>query len=167
MRVSGANGLAAARHFLSPSAAFEDRSCSFTLIHKFGGQLWSAQQDHSPFDVVAWHGNYVPYKYDLAKFCPINAAAFDHPDPSIFTVLTCPSPTPGRSELLYLDISASMIFFTAKPARVEQESIRCFGLDECRVEVDPMQCLGFTAGLFAFPAAFHLVWLAIWYANPL
>ncbi|KAK9853924.1 hypothetical protein WJX84_007940 [Apatococcus fuscideae] len=91
----GANGLAAARHFLSPTAAFEDRVSSYTVIHKFDGRLWGAQQDHSPFDVVAWHGNYAPYKYDLARFCPINAAAFDHPDPSIFTVLTCPSTTPG------------------------------------------------------------------------
>ncbi|KAK9857622.1 hypothetical protein WJX84_011130 [Apatococcus fuscideae] len=92
----GANGLAAARHFMTPTARFEDRQCgSFTMIHKLDGRLWGARQGHSPFDVVAWHGNYAPYKYDLAKFCPMNAAAFDHPDPSIFTVLTCPSSLPG------------------------------------------------------------------------
>lgn len=66
------------------------------VVHKFEGELFSAAQSFSPFNVVAWHGNYVPYKYDLAKFCPVNAVAFDHPDPSIFTVLTCPSAIPGK-----------------------------------------------------------------------
>ena len=56
----------------------------------------AAEQSFSPFNVVAWHGNYAPYKYDLSKFCPVNAVSFDHPDPSIFTVLTCPSPIPGK-----------------------------------------------------------------------
>lgn len=93
--VVGANGLAAPRDFLSPTAWYEDRACSFTVIHKFEGQLFSAAQSFSPFNVVAWHGNYVPYKYDLKKFCPVNAVSFDHPDPSIFTVLTVPSAVPG------------------------------------------------------------------------
>ena len=69
---------------------------SLQVVHKFEGELFSAAQSFSPFNVVAWHGNYVPFKYDLAKFCPVNAVAFDHPDPSIFTVLTCPSAIPGK-----------------------------------------------------------------------
>ncbi len=66
---------------------------------QYEGQLFSASQPFSPFNVVAWHGNYVPYKYDLRKFCPVNAVAFDHPDPSIFTVLTVPSTAPGDESL--------------------------------------------------------------------
>lgn len=91
----GANGLANPRDFLTPVAWFEDRHCDYTIVHKFEGQLFSAAQDFSPFNVVAWHGNYVPYKYDLRYFSPVNSVAFDHPDPSIFTVLTVPSATPG------------------------------------------------------------------------
>ena len=95
----GANGLANARDFLYPVAAFEDRECpgaagsdgGFELVNKFGGRLFSARMRHSPFDVVAWHGNLAPYKYDLARFNTVNSVSFDHPDPSIFTVLTCPS----------------------------------------------------------------------------
>ncbi|KAG5457675.1 MAG: homogentisate 1,2-dioxygenase-domain-containing protein, partial [Olpidium bornovanus] len=74
----GANGLADPRHFLSPTAWFEDRDCEFTVVTKFIGRLFAAKQDHSPFDVVAWHGNYVPCKYDLAKFAVINSVSFDH-----------------------------------------------------------------------------------------
>ena len=95
----GANGLANARDFQSPVAAFEDREGNFALVAKFGGALWSAAIGHSPLDVVAWHGNYVPYKYDLARFNTINTVSFDHPDPSIFTVLTSPSDTPGTANL--------------------------------------------------------------------
>lgn len=91
----GANGLAHRRHFLTPVAAFEDVDGQFELIGKFNGELWSAEMGHSPLDVVAWHGNYVPFKYDLRKFNTINTVSFDHPDPSIFTVLTSPSDTPG------------------------------------------------------------------------
>ncbi len=91
----GANGLAHRRHFLSPVAAFEDQEGSFELIGKFNGELWSADMGHSPLDVVAWHGTYVPFKYDLRKFNTINTVSFDHPDPSIFTVLTSGSDTPG------------------------------------------------------------------------
>lgn len=91
----GANGLAHRRHFLTPVAAFEDLEGQFELIGKFNGHLWSAEMGHSPLDVVAWHGNYVPYKYDLRKFNTINTVSYDHPDPSIFTVLTSPSDTPG------------------------------------------------------------------------
>lgn len=91
----GANGLANPRDFQTPVAWFEERSCRYTVMHKFEGQLFSAEQAFSPFNVVAWHGNYAPYKYDLTKFCPVNSVAFDHPDPSIFTVLTVPSQVPG------------------------------------------------------------------------
>jgi homogentisate 1,2-dioxygenase len=91
----GANGLANARDFLAPAAAYEDVEGEFHIIAKFQGALWSAAIDHSPLDVVAWHGNYVPYKYDLAKFNSINTVSFDHPDPSIYTVLTSPSAVTG------------------------------------------------------------------------
>jgi homogentisate 1,2-dioxygenase len=95
----GANGLANARDFLAPVAAFEDREGDFELVAKFAGNLWSAPIDHSPLDVVAWHGNHVPYKYDLARFNTLNTVSFDHPDPSIFTVLTSPSDTPGTANV--------------------------------------------------------------------
>jgi homogentisate 1,2-dioxygenase len=95
----GANGLANARDFLAPVAAFEDREGAFELVAKFAGRLWSAPIDHSPLDVVAWHGNHVPYKYDLARFNAVNSVSFDHPDPSIFTVLTSPSDTPGTANV--------------------------------------------------------------------
>lgn len=91
----GANGLAHRRHFVTPQAAYEDVEGDFELIGKFSGSLWSAELKHSPLDVVAWHGNYVPFKYDLRKFNTINTVSFDHPDPSIFTVLTSASDTPG------------------------------------------------------------------------
>jgi homogentisate 1,2-dioxygenase len=91
----GANGLASARHFLAPAAAFEDVDEETEIVAKFGGHLWSAKLPHSPLDVVAWHGNYFPYKYDLARFNTMNTVSFDHPDPSIFTVLTSPSDSRG------------------------------------------------------------------------
>jgi homogentisate 1,2-dioxygenase len=87
----GANGLANSRDFLTPHAAYEDVEGECTVLAKFCGKLWQAQFDHSPLDVVAWHGNYAPYKYDLARFNCINSVTFDHPDPSIYTVLTSPS----------------------------------------------------------------------------
>ncbi|HJQ36542.1 MAG TPA: homogentisate 1,2-dioxygenase [Thermoanaerobaculia bacterium] len=93
----GSNGLANPRDFLTPVAAYEDREGDFTLLAKFGGRLWSAKIDHSPLDVVGWHGNYAPYKYDLTNFNVINTVSFDHPDPSIFTVLTSPSEFPGTA----------------------------------------------------------------------
>lgn len=93
--VIGANGLAHKRHFLTPVAAFEDRDQKTELVGKFSGQWWSAEMTHSPLDVVAWHGNYVPFKYDLRKFNTINTVSFDHLDPSIFTVLTSGSDTTG------------------------------------------------------------------------
>ena len=95
----GANGLANPRDFQSPVAAFEDLSGDFELVAKFSGRFWATRLDHSPLDVVAWHGNYAPYKYELARFNTINTVSFDHPDPSIFTVLTSVSDTPGMANL--------------------------------------------------------------------
>ena len=91
----GANGLANPRDFETPVAWFEDLEGTFELVAKFGGNLWSCEIDHSPLDVVAWHGNYAPYRYDLQRFNTIGSISFDHPDPSIFTVLTSPSGEPG------------------------------------------------------------------------
>ena len=93
----GANGLANARDFLTPTAAYENEDGDFRLVSKFQGNLWEAEINHSPLDVVAWHGNYAPYKYDLARFNAMNTVSFDHPDPSIFTVLTSPSDTAGTA----------------------------------------------------------------------
>src|SRR3984893_1044776 len=93
----GVNGLANPRDFLSPCAAFEDRERPCQLVAKFEGNLWATELGHSPLAVVAWHGNYVPYKYDLARFNTIGTVSFDHPDPSIFTVLTSPTDTPGTA----------------------------------------------------------------------
>ncbi|RBM04735.1 homogentisate 1,2-dioxygenase [Streptomyces sp. PT12] len=87
----GANGLAAARDFQVPSAAYEDEERPFEVINKFCGNLWAATYDHSPLDVVAWHGTHVPYLYDLRRFNVLGSISFDHPDPSIFTVLTSPA----------------------------------------------------------------------------
>lgn len=91
----GANGLAAARDFQAPVAAYEDSERPTEVINKFCGNLWSATYDHSPLDVVAWHGTHVPYVYDLRRFNVLGSISYDHPDPSIFTVLTSPSDTPG------------------------------------------------------------------------
>ena len=93
----GANGLANPRDFETPVAAFEDIDQPTELVQKFQGRLWSTRLDHSPLDVVAWHGNYAPYRYDLTRFMTINTVSFDHPDPSIFTVLTSPSDHPGTA----------------------------------------------------------------------
>jgi homogentisate 1,2-dioxygenase len=95
----GANGLANSRDFLTPVAAYEDREGAFEVIAKFLGRLWRAEIDHSPLDVVAWHGNYAPSKYNMARFNCINTVSFDHPDPSIFTVLTAPSGLPGTANV--------------------------------------------------------------------
>jgi len=91
----GANGLANPRDFETPVAWFEDREGEIEIVAKFGGNLWACETDHSPLDVVAWHGNYAPYRYDLRRFNTIGSVSFDHPDPSIFTVLTSPSEQAG------------------------------------------------------------------------
>jgi homogentisate 1,2-dioxygenase len=93
----GANGLANARDFETPVAWFEDKDGAMELVAKFGGNLWSCEITHSPLDVVGWHGNYAPYKYDLRRFNTIGSISFDHPDPSIFTVLTSPSHEHGTA----------------------------------------------------------------------
>jgi homogentisate 1,2-dioxygenase len=95
----GSNGLANPRDFLTPVAAYEDVDAAHELVAKFQGHLWSAQMEHSPIDVVAWHGNYAPYKYDLRRFNAIGSITYDHPDPSIFLVLHSASDTPGVSNL--------------------------------------------------------------------
>jgi homogentisate 1,2-dioxygenase len=95
----GSNGLANARDFLTPRAAYEDVEGDFELVAKFQGGLWSARIDHSPLDVVAWHGSHAPYKYDLRRFNTIGSISYDHPDPSIFTVLTSPSDTHGVANM--------------------------------------------------------------------
>jgi homogentisate 1,2-dioxygenase len=95
----GANGLANERDFAVPVASYEDRQGGFELVQKFGGNLWASTYDHSPLDVVGWHGNYVPYKYDLATFMAIGTISFDHPDPSIYTVLTSGTDTPGLANV--------------------------------------------------------------------
>ncbi len=91
----GSNGLANPRDFLAPVAAFDADPRPMEVVRKFGGSLWRTQVPASPFNVVAWHGNLVPVKYDTAHFMVIGSISFDHPDPSIFTVLTSPSDTPG------------------------------------------------------------------------
>ena len=93
----GSNGLANPRDFTAPSAWFEDRDGDFELIQKYGNRYWTTKLDHSPFDVVAWHGNLAPMRYDLRHFNTLGTVSFDHPDPSIFTVLTSPSDMPGRA----------------------------------------------------------------------
>ena len=93
----GSNGLANARDFQAPVAAFEDDGGAYEIVKKFGGRFWQAPMKQSPFNVVAWHGNLAPLKYDTARFMAIGSISFDHPDPSIFTVLTSPSDTPGTA----------------------------------------------------------------------
>jgi homogentisate 1,2-dioxygenase len=95
----GSNGLANPRDFLTPVAAYEDREGDFELLAKFSGKLWTARIDHSPLDVVAWHGNFAPYKYDLRRFNTIGSISYDHPDPSIFLVLQSQSDTPGVDDI--------------------------------------------------------------------
>jgi homogentisate 1,2-dioxygenase len=93
----GSDGYANQRDFMAPVAAYEDREGEFDLLTKFGGRMFAARIDHSPLDVVAWWGNYTPYRYDLARFNVIGTVSYDHPDPSIYTVLTSPSDTPGAA----------------------------------------------------------------------
>jgi len=95
----GANCLANPRDFLTPVAAYEDVEEPCALYVKWGGELFRTDLPHSPLDVVGWHGNYAPYKYNLKHFSPVGAVLFDHPDPSIFTVLTSPSETPGTANI--------------------------------------------------------------------
>src|SRR6185312_3636212 len=95
----GANGLACERDFHAPPAWYEQRDEPHELIAKFMGRLWSSTLDHSPFDVVAWRGNYAPYQYDLRRFNTLGSVSYDHPDPSIYLVLQSPSDTVGVDSL--------------------------------------------------------------------
>jgi len=95
----GSNGLANPRDFLTPRARYEDREGDFELIAKFLGRLWRARMNHSPLDVVAWHGNCAPYKYDLRRFNAMGSVSYDHPDPSIFLVLHSPGEIAGASNI--------------------------------------------------------------------
>ncbi|MDR0278472.1 MAG: homogentisate 1,2-dioxygenase [Paucimonas sp.] len=95
----GSNGLANPRDFLAPVAHYEEQDGPVQLVQKFCGELWGCELQHSPLDVVAWHGNNVPYKYDLRRFNTIGTVSYDHPDPSIFTVLTSPTSVPGMANL--------------------------------------------------------------------
>jgi len=95
----GANCMANRRDFKTPVAAFEDRETPSTVTVKWCGQFHKTRIGHSPLDVVAWHGNYAPVKYDLRHYCPIGSILFDHPDPSIFTVLTAPSGVEGTANI--------------------------------------------------------------------
>ncbi|MEC9245015.1 MAG: homogentisate 1,2-dioxygenase [Pseudomonadota bacterium] len=95
----GANCLANPRDFKTPVAWYEEKEKNCRLFVKWCGQFHVTEIDHSPLDVVAWHGNYAPYKYDLSTFSPVGAILFDHPDPSIFTVLTAPSGEEGTANI--------------------------------------------------------------------
>lgn len=95
----GANALANPRHFLYPKAKYEESKGSVEIICKYQQRCWQTTSDHSPLNVVAWHGNYAPYSYDLSLFNTINTVSFDHPDPSIFTVLTSESEFPAVANL--------------------------------------------------------------------
>ena len=106
--VIGSNGLANPRDFMYPVAAYEDREGKFELVTKFLGNLWACEIGHSPCDVVAWHGNFAPYKYDLRRFNVIGSISYDHPDPSIFLVLQSQSDTPA----------VDMIDFVIFPPRI-------------------------------------------------
>jgi len=103
----GSDGFANERDFLAPVASFDEREGDFEIVMKLGGKLFSAEIDHSPLDVVAWWGNHVPYKYDLANFIVIGTVSYDHPDPSIFTVLTSPSSIAGTA-------NADFVIFTRR-----------------------------------------------------
>eukprot|EP00923_Selenidium_pygospionis_P059894 GHVN01105436.1.p1 GENE.GHVN01105436.1~~GHVN01105436.1.p1 ORF type:complete len:349 (-),score=51.82 GHVN01105436.1:171-1184(-) len=97
--IGASSGLANPRHFLTPEASYEDREEEVELITKFQGNLWTGQVKQPPFDVVAWYGSHVPYKYDLTLFNTINSVSFDHPDPSIYTVLTSQTDTLGKANI--------------------------------------------------------------------
>ncbi|MEI9997474.1 MAG: homogentisate 1,2-dioxygenase [Rhizomicrobium sp.] len=95
----GSNGLANSRDVLTPVAAYDAQDRPMEIVQKFQGTLWTTTLKHSPFDVVAWHGNYAPYQYDLSRFNTIGSISYDHPDPSIYTVLTSPGEIPGTANL--------------------------------------------------------------------
>lgn len=95
----GSNGLANPRDFKFPVASYENKKQTHQVVSKFNHHFWQYEVDHSPLDVVAWHGNYAPYKYDLRDFNTMGTVSYDHPDPSIYTVLTSPTSTPGLANV--------------------------------------------------------------------
>ena len=104
----GSNGLANPRDFLTPVRPSRTARRAYELVRSSGGACGAPRLAHSPFDVVAWHGNLAPYNYDLRRFNTIGTVSFDHPDPSIFTVLTSPSDTPGVGQLRLRDLPAAL-----------------------------------------------------------
>eukprot|EP00466_Bigelowiella_natans_P015626 jgi/Bigna1/51908/estExt_Genewise1Plus.C_40072 len=125
----GANGLANPRDFLHPTARFEDKEGKHTLLQKFLGGVFEAELERSPFDVVAWHGNYVPYKYDMGNFVAVNSVTVDHMDPSIFTVLTCQTTNPGVAAVActvsWLDMVQTLVHSTSARRRRVTRLCRC------------------------------------------
>lgn len=95
----GANGLANARDFLAPVAAYEVSDTKYESVSKFGGRIWKSTLSRTPFDVVAWHGTYAPFKYDMRRFNAVHSVSYDHTDPSVFTALTSPSGIVGVANL--------------------------------------------------------------------
>ena len=114
----GSNGLANVRDFLAPVAAYEDSKAPCTMIAKFQGNLWAAQVDHSPLSVIAWHGNFAPYKYDLARFMVISTVSLDHPDPSIYSVLCAAS-----YDLAWLRNNRFIVIFPPRAAAGRREHV--------------------------------------------
>jgi len=96
--ITGPNTSALARDFVYPSAQPEDDAPT-AIIVKTGGRFLATSIDRTPLDVVAWRGNYAPYRYDLRQFSPLGAVLFDHPDPSLGTVLTSPSDLVGTANV--------------------------------------------------------------------
>ena len=131
----GANGLARSRDFQTPVAAYEDREGDFELVTKFTGSPWSAPLHHSPLDVVAWHGNNAPYKYDLRRFNTLGSISYDHPDPSIFLVLQSVSDTPGVDDVDFVIFPPRWLAMTdtsrARSARGPAMPANC-GMTRCR-----------------------------------
>lgn len=144
----GANGLAHPRDFQTPVAAFDEAPANFTVLHKFEGELFTASQPFSPFNVVAWHGNYAPYKYDLARFSPVNSVAFDHPDPSIFTVLTCPSALPGTAaaDFVVFPPRWTVAEHTFRPPYYHRNCMGCEFMGLIRGQYEAKQDGGFLPG---------------------
>jgi homogentisate 1,2-dioxygenase len=101
----GSHGLAKSRDFLAPTAAYETDDTPYRVISKASGRLYAADLDHSPFDVVAWHGNLAPFKYDMSKFVSIASVSVDHADPSLYTVLSSPSQTAGTANVDFLAVT--------------------------------------------------------------
>jgi len=121
----GANGLANARDFQHPIAKYEIEREHWDIVYKLGGRFFNCTQQHSPFDVVAWHGNYVPYKYDLTKFVNVGSISVDHIDPSIFCVLTAPSRDPAAPLADFLIFSPRWDVASHSKLVIKEETLLC------------------------------------------